>query len=331
MQSKPRVLVVGKYNRLVHWTENTVEAFRQAGCPVDYFAINGKTRVHSHIIRLRGKLAGNEFAAVTPGLQRKIKQFSPDLVVFVLGAWLPASLFEAVAATSPTSIKIAWVGDSFDKVQGVYAGYMDSIFCTDTHFIDLVRQHGFDTPTSYLPLALDPNRFHPITVNRTDKIVYVAKNSPERAQLISQIERPLVLYGKKWRRFKLQYKDSPHEIHPYNLPLNRLPRLYAASRAVLNIKNEIAVVRGVNQRSFEPYGCMTPVLNDAVEDISLCFDPGSEILVYRSLDELHEWHDKLTADASFAQKIGLAGYRRVMAEHTYAHRAQTMLKQVGLE
>jgi spore maturation protein CgeB len=107
--------------------------------------------------------------------------------------------------------------------------------------------------------------------------------------------------------------------------------LYASSRAVLNIKNEIAVIRGVNQRSFEPYGCMTPVLNDAVADLELCFELGSEILVYHTLEELHEWHAKLTSDAQFAQKIGLAGHRRTLAHHTYAHRALAILKQVGLK
>jgi spore maturation protein CgeB len=100
---------------------------------------------------------------------------------------------------------------------------------------------------------------------------------------------------------------------------------------VLNIKNELRVAKGINMRSFEPYGCMTPVLNDAVEDLSLCFELGSEILVYHTLEELHEWHAKLTSDEQFAQKIGLAGHKRVTAHHTYAHRAQEMLKQVGLK
>jgi spore maturation protein CgeB len=100
---------------------------------------------------------------------------------------------------------------------------------------------------------------------------------------------------------------------------------------VLNIKNEIRVARGINMRSFEPYGCMTPVLNDDVADLNLCFELGSEILVYRDLEELHEWHAKLTTDVQFAQKIGLAGHKRVIAHHTYAHRAQAMLKQIGLK
>ena len=207
---------------------------------------------------------------------------------------------------------------------------MDWVFCTDTYFIELVRNCDTTIPTSYLPLAMDPQRFYPSDMPRSNHIVYVARNSPNRAELIGDIKLPLMLYGKKWRSSLAQFKDSPHEVNSQHLPLSKLPAVYASCRAVLNIKNEMRVAKGINMRSFEPYGCMTPVLNDAVEDLSLCFELGSEILVYHTLDELHEWHAKLTSDAAFAQKIGLAGHKRVMAEHTYARRATTMLQQVGL-
>jgi len=325
-----KVLVVGKAHRLVNWTENTVEAFRQVGCQAEYFAINGDNRLHSMYFKWRGKLAGDDFAAVTISLRKKVKEFQPDLIVFVLGAWLPASLFESIQKVSPDSIKVAWVGDKFDSIQGVFSQYMDWTFCTDTHFMDLVRNQG-STSTSYLPLAMDPQRFYPMNLPRSDSIVYVAKNSPGRAQFISQVKKPLTLYGKKWRRFKQQHHDSPHQIHAYHLPPDKLPTIYASCRAVLNIKHEMYVERGVNQRSFEPYGCMTPVLNDDVADLELCFELGREILVYHSLDELHELHAKLTGDSLFAKKIGQAGHRRVIAHHTYAQRANSILKQVGLK
>lgn len=328
MQTK--VLVVGKAYRLVNWTENTVEAFRQAGCQTQCFAINGDNRLHAMYFKWRGVLAGDDFAAVTISLRTKVKEFQPNLIVFVLGAWLPASLFEAVKEASPSSIKVAWVGDKFDRTQGVFASYMDWIFCTDTHFMDLVRDQGVSS-TNYLPLAMSPQRFYPMNMPRSDSIVYVAKNSPGRAQFISQVKKPLTLYGKKWRRFKQQHHDSPHQIHAHHLPPDKLPEVYASCRAVLNIKHEIYVERGVNQRSFEPYGCMTPVLNDDVADLELCFELGREILVYHSLDELHELHAKLTSDTAFAEGIGQAGHHRVMAHHTYIQRANSILKQVGLK
>jgi spore maturation protein CgeB len=326
-----KVLVVGSWGRLVHWTESTVKAFKQAGCDVDHFASNGTSRVNALYLKLRRKLAGDDQAQVAEDLRRKVAEFQPDLIVFVLGSWLSDLPFQAATEACPKAIKVAWVGDLFDEAQGAFAKHMDWVFCTDTYFIELLRQYNDAPSTSYLPLAMDPQRFFPIDTPRNNKIVYVARNSPSRAELISKIELPLMLYGKQWRRSMAKFKNSPHEISLYHLPISKLPQVYASCRAVLNIKNEIRVARGINMRSFEPYGCMTPVLNDDVADLNLCFELGSEILVYRDLEELHEWHAKLTTDVQFAQKIGLAGHKRVIAHHTYAHRAQAMLKQIGLK
>ncbi len=326
-----KVLVVGSWGRLVHWTESTVEAFKQAGCDVDYFATNGRNSADALYMKLRRKLSGDDQAYVAEGLRRKIKKTQPDLIVFVLGAWLSELPFQAAIEASPQSVKVAWVGDLFDEVQCVFAKHMDWIFCTDTYFIELLGAYDHSAPTSYLPLAMDPQRFFPIDIPRSNKVVYVARNSPSRAELISKIQLPLMLYGKQWRKSMAKFNNSPHEISLHHLPISQLPQVYASCRAVLNIKNEIRVARGINMRSFEPYGCMTPVLNDDVADLGLCFELGSEILVYQNLEQLHEWHAKLTSDAPFAQKIGLAGHKRVIAHHTYVHRAQAILKQVGLK
>jgi len=322
-----KVLVVGKGNCLVYMTENTVEAFRQAGCQVELFAVNGHHRAHELYYRLRGMFAGGTPAVVAESLRRKIRAFQPDLIVFVLGAWQSAEVYQAAQDASPDAIRVAWVGDVFGPAESEFARYMDWIFCTDSYFMDLVRESGFSTPTAYLPLAFDPNRFYPMDVPRSNEVVYVAKSSPGRAAFVSQVTRPLTLYGRRWRKLKA----PQHEIRVQRVLLAQLPMVYASCRAVLNIKNELNVVRGLNQRSFEPYGCKTPVLNDDVADLELCFEPGKEILVYHSVEELHAWHDRLTSDPDFAQSIGAAGYQRVMAEHTYAHRARQVLQQVGLK
>ncbi len=324
-----RVLVVGKCNSIVNWTENTVAGFRQAGCEVDYFAVNGRNRVHSLYYKMLGALEGDKTRVVAEQLRRKLIAYQPDLVVYVMIAsnWMPAYPFEVAQEACPGAVKVAWVGDRFTRDEGEFVRHVDWVFCTDSYFMDQVQEHGFTTPASYLPLALDPALFRPLPVARTGKIVYVANNTPGRGQFISSVRKPLTLYGRGWSKLK----GTPHEIHAYRLPLSKLPAVYASSLAVLNVKNEKNVVRGLSQRTFEPYGCQTPVLNDDMADMPRCFELGKEILVYRSLDELHEWHDRLTADPAFARTIGMAGYRRAMAEHTYAHRAHAMLRQMGFE
>lgn len=80
-----------------------------------------------------------------------------------------------------------------------------------------------------------------------------------------------------------------------------------AAKVRLNVRNEFHVIGGLNQRTFEPMASGTPVLNDDMADLERCFEPGKEILVYRNLDELRHWHDRLTGDPAFAASIGEAG------------------------
>ena len=117
---KPKVLVVGSWGRPVHWTENAVEAFKQADCSVDHFAINGNSGPHALYLKLWRKLAGDDQAQIATSLRHKLRSFQPDLVVFILGAWLSDLPFQAVAETCPKAIKIAWVGDLFDDNPGCF-------------------------------------------------------------------------------------------------------------------------------------------------------------------------------------------------------------------
>ncbi|HET9113468.1 MAG TPA: glycosyltransferase [Burkholderiales bacterium] len=324
-----KVLVVGKYHSIIHWTENNVEAFRQSGCDTDYFAINGGTAAQSLYFKCYGKIRRDKSAIICDSLAKKLKQFKPDLIVFIVIAALkmPENLFALSNEICPNAKKIAWIGDKLNAEESLFANYIDWVFCTDSAFIEDLRSFGYTVSTSYLPLAVNQRIFRPLPVTRSNKMVYVANNSPERGRMMRRIHKPVTLYGKGWSALK----DTPHDINAYRLPYKKLPYIYAGCAAVLNVKNEKNVVHGLNQRSFEPYGCMTPVLNDDMADIDRCFDVGKEILVYRSVEELNDYYDRLLSDPAFALSIGTAGYKRVLAEHTYQHRIACMLTTVGLK
>lgn len=231
-----KVLVVGKYHSIIHWTENIVEAFTQSGCDVDYFAMNGGTPAQSLYFKLSGKIHGDKSSAVCDSLGKKLKQFQPDLIVFVVIAALrmPEQMFAITNEICPNAKKIAWIGDKLNHEESVFANYVDWVFCTDTVFIEDIHKFGYKVPVSYLPLAVNPKFFRPSNLPRTNQILYVANNSVERGKMMSSIKKPITLYGKGWSALK----GSPHEIHAYRLPYKRLPEIYATCRAVLNVKNE---------------------------------------------------------------------------------------------
>ena len=95
----------------------------------------------------------------------------------------------------------------------------------------------------------------------------------------------------------------------------------SSPRAVLNITRESMARYGFSPptRVFEAAGAAACILTDAWEGIDLFFEPGKEILVAKNGNEVVECMHSLATSRS--STIGAAACRRVLAEHTYAHRA----------
>jgi spore maturation protein CgeB len=72
-------------------------------------------------------------------------------------------------------------------------------------------------------------------------------------------------------------------------------------------------------RVFEAAGAAACVVTDAWTGIDEFLEPGREVLVAGSGDEVAAVVESLTRKR--ARAIGEAARRRVLAEHTYAHRA----------
>jgi spore maturation protein CgeB len=90
---------------------------------------------------------------------------------------------------------------------------------------------------------------------------------------------------------------------------------------VLNVSRESMARYGFSPatRVFEAAGAAACVITDAWEGLELFFEPGSEMLVARDGEQVAQHLRDL--DAAAARAVGQAAYRRVLAQHTYAHRA----------
>jgi spore maturation protein CgeB len=91
--------------------------------------------------------------------------------------------------------------------------------------------------------------------------------------------------------------------------------------AVLNVSRDSMARYGFSPatRVFEAAGSAACLITDAWEGIELFLEPGTEVLVAANGDEVAAHVRSL--DAQAARRIGEAACRRVLAEHTYAHRA----------
>lgn len=95
-------------------------------------------------------------------------------------------------------------------------------------------------------------------------------------------------------------------------------------RAVLNISRESMAANGWSPatRVFEAAGAAACLITDAWEGIEFFLEPEKEVLVANDGDDVAQIVREL--DARRARRIGEAARRRVLAEHTYAHRARQL-------
>jgi spore maturation protein CgeB len=94
--------------------------------------------------------------------------------------------------------------------------------------------------------------------------------------------------------------------------------------AVLNISRESMARNGFSPptRVFEAAGAAACLITDAWEGIELFLEPDQEVLVARDAAAVAGHLDGLAREPARASAIGRNALRRVLAQHTYKHRAE---------
>ncbi|MFP2931089.1 glycosyltransferase [Pyxidicoccus sp. 3LG] len=110
-----------------------------------------------------------------------------------------------------------------------------------------------------------------------------------------------------------------------HLPPPELPAFYCSSALTLNITRAPMAAMGFcpSGRLFEAGACGTPVLSDAWTGLDSFFQPGNEILVCRTTEDVVE---ALARSPEELARIGRAARERVLAEHTSGHRAKELVE-----
>jgi spore maturation protein CgeB len=94
--------------------------------------------------------------------------------------------------------------------------------------------------------------------------------------------------------------------------------------AALNVHANSSPRFASNMRLFEITGVGTCMLTDWKENLQALFAPDAEVVTYRSTSECVEKARWLLDHPAERAAIAAAGQRRVLAEHTYVHRAREL-------
>ncbi len=159
---------------------------------------------------------------------------------------------------------------------------------------------------------------------------YSADRQPKLEQLLVEPARALprsrfVVAGPQ---YPADLSWAPNVTRIEHLAPGAHPTFYAGQRFTLNVTRVDMCRAGWSPsiRLFEAAACAVPVISDAWPGLDELFDPGEEILLASSRQDVLE--HLTTIDAARRREIGNRARRRVLASHTAAHRARELVAYV---
>ena len=178
-----------------------------------------------------------------------------------------------------------------------------------------------------LEQATDPRRFYPDPrPDLSHELVFVGNSRNVRRKILDDLlptSHELAVYGSNWDGLI----DSRYLAGEY-LPNDELRRTYSSASIVLNDHWPDMRANGyISNRVYDAVACGAVVVSDDVDGLSERF--GDAVVSYQNRDELHHALERLIADPADLRRRGQEGRRRVLAEHTFAHRVDRLLTLVA--
>jgi spore maturation protein CgeB len=102
-------------------------------------------------------------------------------------------------------------------------------------------------------------------------------------------------------------------------------QILADAKIALNVHADFAKDFANNIRLYETTGVGTMLLTDSKKNLADMFEPGKEVVVYRSREECAELIEYYLTHDEERESIASAGQRRTLASHTYYQRMQELL------
>ncbi len=181
--------------------------------------------------------------------------------------------------------------------------------------------------------ALDPSTHFPVPPDPRfmGNLGFLGNRMPDREKRVEEFflnpaaqmpDSAFLLGGSGW-----EGKSMPPNVkylgHVYTHEHNAFN---CSPLAVLNVNRDSMARFGFSPptRVFEAAGAGACLITDKWEGLELFLQPGTEVLVAENGDEVAEHLQQLTPER--ARQIGHAAYRRILGEHTYAHRADQLEK-----
>jgi spore maturation protein CgeB len=133
---------------------------------------------------------------------------------------------------------------------------------------------------------------------------------------------PTVVGDQGWRGV---FEPGSFDLRPQMDYYRELPGFYPVCRVNLNITSQ-QMKTGLNQRVFDVPAAGAFVLTDYRRQLEDLFEPGREMVFYGDPEEARDLVRYFLKHETERQALAEKGRQRVLAEHTYGHRLNSLIK-----
>lgn len=222
------------------------------------------------------------------------------------------------------------------------AAKFDYVFTTDANCCERYRARLGHDNVFPLPFAAQPMIHNPVGKRESDDYevafagTWYGQKHVERAALLPLLLDPamdykLHIFDRMSEHTQNDHHKFPEQYGPYlrkALPYANILTAYRNFEVFLNVNSVIDSPTMFARRVFEVLASSTAVVSTASLAIEQML--GNVVSVVNDEDETKAELERLLTDRCYRQSKVQAGYRKVMREHTYARRFQTIAQTIGL-
>jgi hypothetical protein len=318
--------MIHKGCRVHTWSEDLAGGFREVGCDARVLAL----RSWNWPERREQWAGGGKLWENRATLERCagfISAFHPELIIFLNFAGLSEAADSMIRKAAGSNVPIvACLADHITALPASSSPNLNGVYAFDSATLEVLGKvyQNSGARLEFLPLAVNLARYRdhgrPWSA-RHKGLVFLGNNTTERRAIVRELRdlgEVVSAYGPKaeagfrlWRRRRISPQGAAH--------------IYGSYQGVLNLLQAPNTINGLNLRAFEVPACGGLGTYPLTPDLALSFVPGEEIVAYRNMHDLARQTRTLFHEPELAAHVIAAGRKKVVTEHTYAHRASRIL------
>jgi len=264
-------------------------------------------------------------AGMSERLEEIIRKEKPDMLLHVPGRLqvniIPEYL-ESITRSTGT-LTVMWLDESdpiFNADAGLWAPSVNHIITTSDASYDRCKEAGLAEKAIRSQWGFNPYTYDGKGASAGTGISFCGSSRGIRAEFLNRLRQSgltVETFGSGW------HEDS-------FIPFYDMVRIFGRSAINLNISDQPGLTdHQIARRIFEIPGCRGFLLTTPAPHLEEYYEPGREIVIASSPDEMIEKCRYYLSHESERLSIARRGYERTLAEHTWICRLTDIFDKLG--